>query len=58
MRMDYRGHRDLRTLRIVEMKTEFAFERQRKVVFGLACSLALRTARFIAGCCNIATLDV
>ena len=32
------------------MKTEFAFERQRKVVFGLALALAVNTARFMAGC--------
>lgn len=44
------GYQERRTLRMVEIKTEFALDRQRKVVFGFVLFLAASTARFMAGC--------
>lgn len=38
------------TSRIVEMKTEFALERQKNVVMGWDAAFRLVTARTIAGC--------
>lgn len=38
------------TCKIVDMKMEFAFERHKKVVFGLAAALIFDTARIMAGC--------
>ena len=37
-------------MRIVEMKTEFAFDRHKKVDLGLVLDFILRTPRTMAGC--------